>query len=93
MKLIGVDVSGNRKNSKALTTWASYVFVIAAIVITFSVAFAVGYVVNAIGIQKTSEIQNETAKILSPAVSFYVTIKIMLKIFSVINSTVNDRWQ
>uniref|UniRef100_A0AC34Q5C8 Uncharacterized protein n=1 Tax=Panagrolaimus sp. JU765 TaxID=591449 RepID=A0AC34Q5C8_9BILA len=59
---------GKGKNSKTLTTWASYIFIIAAIVITFSVAFAVGFVVNAVGVQQqTPENRNGTAKIISPA--------------------------
>lgn len=70
-KLVENDILGKGKNSKTLTTWASYIFIIAAIVITFSVAFAVGFVVNAVGVQQqTPENRNGTAKIISPAVSF-----------------------
>lgn len=46
--------------------WASYIFVFVAVLITFSIVFAVGYLINSMTYQGTKVV---TSKIFNPSVS------------------------
>lgn len=65
-------------SSRLASVWASYIFVFVAVLITFSIVFAVGFMVNAMAYNSNQKI---TAKMFN-AVSIFSTRSVVIKYVS-----------